>query len=166
MLIGVRFVSAGLMSAVLVSSSATLAGPGATPHGHHAPKGETAYGKPGDPTKPHRVVSVSMDERDGKMLFFPEKVEVKRGEQVRFMLVNRGEIDHEFVIATVDENRQHAAEMKKNPDMEHDDPNAKRLHPKETGEILWQFTKAGEFEFACLIPGHLEAGMKGAIVVR
>ena len=57
-------------------------------------------------------------------------------------------------------------EMQKNPDMEHDDPNAKRLKPKATGEIVWQFTKAGTFDFSCLIPGHREAGMFGTIVVE
>ena len=56
--------------------------------------------------------------------------------------------------------------MKKNPDMEHDDPNAKKLAPKKTDEIVWKFSKAGEFEFACLIPGHREAGMVGTIVVK
>ena len=51
--------------------------------------------------------------------------------------------------------------MQKNPDMEHDDPNAKRLAPKKAGEIVWAFTKPGEFDFSCLIPGHREAGMTG-----
>ena len=57
-------------------------------------------------------------------------------------------------------------EMKKNPDMEHDDPNAKRVKPKEKNEIVWQFTNAGQFEYGCLIPGHREAGMIGTIVVK
>lgn len=56
--------------------------------------------------------------------------------------------------------------MRKNPDMEHDDPNAKRLAPKATGELVWKFSKDGEFEFACLIPGHREGNMIGKIVVK
>ncbi len=56
--------------------------------------------------------------------------------------------------------------MKKNPDMEHDDPNGKRLAPKKTDEIVWKFSKPGEFEYSCLIPGHREAGMVGTIVVK
>jgi uncharacterized cupredoxin-like copper-binding protein len=166
MLTDVRLLVPGLVSFALASSSVVLAGPGTIPHGHHAPKGEMAYGKPGDPKKPAQLVQITMHESDGKMLFSPNKVQVGRGQQVRFQLMNQGEIDHEFVIATIEENRRHAEEMKKNPDMEHDDPNAKRLHPKETGELLWQFTKVGEFEFACLIPGHLEVGMRGTIVVE
>jgi uncharacterized cupredoxin-like copper-binding protein len=56
--------------------------------------------------------------------------------------------------------------MKKFPDMEHDDSNGKRLAISEHRELLWRFTKAGEFEFACLIPGHYEAGMHGKIIVK
>ena len=155
----------GALAALLLAPGLALAGPGGAGHSHGGAE-ETAYGKPGDPKKPARIVPVSMREADGKMLFFPDKLEVRRGEQVRFKLQNGGELAHEFVIATVEENRKHAEEMKKNPDMEHDDPNAKRLDPKKSGEIVWQFTKAGEFEFACLIPGHLEAGMKGTVVVK
>ncbi len=149
--------------AVLLSASATLAGPGAAGHGHGS---ETAYGKAGDPKKPARIVQVVMSERDGKMAFIPDRIEIRRGEQIRFQLRNNGELDHELVLATLEENLKHAVEMQKNPDMEHDDPNAKRLAPKKTGEIVWAFTKAGEFDFSCLIPGHREAGMTGKIIVK
>jgi len=70
------------------------------------------------------------------------------------------------VLPTVTENRKHGALMKKYPDMEHEDPNAITLAPYVTGELLWRFTKKGEFEFACLIPGHHEAGMHGRIIVK
>jgi len=82
------------------------------------------------------------------------------------VLMNGGTEDHEFILATQKENRKHAEEMKKFPEMEHDDPNAKRLSPFNSTEILWKFTKRGEFEFACLIPGHYEAGMHGKIIVK
>ncbi|MGX5733254.1 cupredoxin domain-containing protein [Bosea thiooxidans] len=156
-----RFKLAAL--AVLLSGSAALAGPGAAGHSHGH---DTAYGKPGDPKKPARTISVVMSERDGKMVFIPDRIEVRRGEHVKFALRNNGELDHELVLATLEENLKHAIEMQKNPDMEHDDPNAKRLAPKKTGEIVWQFTKAGEFDFSCLIPGHREAGMTGKIIVK
>ena len=100
------------------------------------------------------------------MVFMPARLEVKKGEQVKFVLRNNGELEHEFVLATTAENLKHAEAMKKNPEMEHDDPNAKRLAPKKTAEIVWKFTKVGEFEYACLIPGHKEAGMVGAIIVK
>jgi uncharacterized cupredoxin-like copper-binding protein len=91
---------------------------------------------------------------------------VKRGEQIRFVLTNSGVLDHEFILASTEENLKHAEEMKKNPDMEHDDPNGKRVAPNKKSEIVWRFTKAGTFEYGCLIPGHREAGMTGIIVVK
>lgn len=148
--------------ALALSAGAALAGPGAA--GHH--DGEVAYGKPGDPKKPARLVQIAMGEKDGKMHFIPNRIEIRRGEQIKFQLRNNGEMDHELVLATLAENLKHAIEMQKNPDMEHDDPNAKRLAPKKTGEIVWAFTKAGEFDFSCLIPGHREAGMTGTVVVK
>ncbi len=132
----------------------------------HGDEHETAYGKPGDPKKPARIVQVVMREQDGRMIFIPDKLRVRKGEQIRFQLRNNGEIDHEFVVGTVEENLKHMKEMEKNPDMEHDDPNAKRLKPKTTGEIVWQFTKAGTFDFSCMIPGHRQSGMFGTIVVE
>jgi uncharacterized cupredoxin-like copper-binding protein len=66
------------------------------------------------------------------------------------------------MLATKAENQKHAEVMKKFPD----DPNAVRLPPLNSGEILWKFTKRGEFEYACLIPEHLEAGMHGKVVVK
>jgi uncharacterized cupredoxin-like copper-binding protein len=135
---------------------------GAPGHSH----GHFSAGAPGNPKRAARVVQVVMREGDGKMLFVPDRLEVKRGEQVRFVLLNHGELEHEFVLATEAENKKHAELMRKYPEMEHDDPNAKRLKQKGKGEILWHFTKRGEFEFACLIPGHREAGMLGKIVVK
>ena len=150
--------------ALMGLASAALASPGAPGHSHgHA---SFSAGQPGDPKKPARIVLVTMREGDGKMMFIPERVEVKRGEQVRFMLTNSGELDHEFVLASTEENLKHAEEMKKNPEMEHDDPNAKRVAPKKKSELVWRFTKAGTFEYGCLIPGHREAGMTGAIIVK
>lgn len=152
--------------AVLSNPAPALAAPGGAPGHGHSHADETAYGKPGDPKKPARLVLVRMGESDGKMYFAPDKIEVKKGEQIRLKLTNAGELDHELVVATLAENLKHAEEMKKNPDMEHDDPNAKRLAPKKTGDIVWHFTKAGEFDFSCLIPGHREAGMTGKIIVK
>ncbi|UOK73746.1 cupredoxin domain-containing protein [Ancylobacter polymorphus] len=132
----------------------------------HSHGDERAYGVPGDPGKPGRIVQVTMRETEGKMEFVPSRLEIRRGEQVKFVLRNNGEMDHEIVIGTLEENLKHAVEMAKNPDMEHDDPNAKRLAPKKTGEIVWRFTKVGEFDFSCLIPGHRESGMFGTIIVK
>jgi uncharacterized cupredoxin-like copper-binding protein len=155
--IGVALVATLLLS---VTASASE-GP---PDQHH--DDSFSAGQPGDATKPSRIVQVTMIESDGKMLFLPSRIEIKKDEQVKFVLRNNGELDHEFILATTAENLKHAESMKKNPDMEHDDPNGRRLAPKKTDQIVWRFTKAGEFEYSCLIPGHREAGMIGMIVVR
>jgi uncharacterized cupredoxin-like copper-binding protein len=157
-------VAAAVFVSIAALAGPASAGPGAKGHSH----GSEAFsaGEPGNPKKPARIVQVTMREGDGKMMFVPERVEVKRGEQVRFMIRNSGLLDHEFILATTDENLKHAEEMKKNPEMEHDDPNAKRVAPGKSSQIVWKFTKAGQFEFGCLIPGHREAGMTGTIVVK
>jgi uncharacterized cupredoxin-like copper-binding protein len=139
------------------------ADPGHAGHDHAV---VAAYGRPGDPAKGGRVVRVVMKETGSGMAFAPERIEVRQGEQVQFVLRNGGEFDHELVIGTIEANRRHAEEMASRPDMAHEDPNAKRLGPKTSGVLRWQFTQAGTFEYACLIPGHREAGMVGTVVVK
>jgi uncharacterized cupredoxin-like copper-binding protein len=151
------------VGAVILSAPSILAAPGPKGHSHKT----FAAGAPGDPGKPARTIEVTMSEtEDAKMLFTPASVEVKRGEQIRFVLKNVGKVDHEFMIDSVQNNAKHKIEMQKNPDMEHDDPNGKRLEPGKGSEILWRFTKPGTFEFACLIPGHYESGMHGKVLVK
>lgn len=152
------------VTAITLSIGTVAAFAAAGPPGH-SHEGFSA-GEPGNPKKPSRVVLVTMREGDGTMTYTPEKVEVKKGEQIKFVIRNNGELDHEFILATTQENLKHAEEMKKNPEMEHDDPNAQRLTPKQAKEIVWKFTKAGTFEFGCLIPGHREAGMIGKVIVK
>jgi len=133
---------------------------------HHDHGGQTAYGEPGDPAKPSRAIDIKMQEGDGSMSFSPSLINVKKGEQIRFKIENLGALDHEFVIATLAENMEHAKMMMQHPGMQHHDANAIRLKPKASGEILWRFTKAGEFDMSCLIPGHREVGMTGKIIVQ
>jgi uncharacterized cupredoxin-like copper-binding protein len=125
-----------------------------------------AAGEPGDPKKPFREIKVEMREGGLRMSFVPDKIEVKLGEQIKFVIWNSGFFDHEFLLDSFAGNAKHKIEMQKNPEMEHDDPNGKRVGVQGTAELLWKFTKRGRFEFACLIPGHYEAGMKGVVVVR
>lgn len=155
---------AGALGALALSTTLALAGPGEAGHSHKA----FAAGEPGDPSKPVvRTIEVTMKEtEDAKMLFEPNKVEIKRGEQVKFVLKNHGSVDHEFMLDSLQNNAKHKVAMQQNPDMEHDDPNGKRLSPKGANEFVWRFTKAGTFEFACLIPGHYESGMHGTVVVK
>jgi uncharacterized cupredoxin-like copper-binding protein len=129
-----------------------------------AHEGHSHYsaGEPGDPNKPARVITVLMNEMD----YTPSKVEVRRGEQIRFVVRNDGTESHEFMLGTTAENLKHAEMMKKHPDMEHADPNGVTVAPNKTAEILWKFSKAGIFEYSCLIPIHRESGMIGTVSVK
>jgi uncharacterized cupredoxin-like copper-binding protein len=147
----------------LAPASMAWADPGHASHDHTV---EAAYGRPGDPAKGGRVIQVVMKETDNGMAFAPERIEVRQGEQVQFVLRNGGELDHELVIGTIEANNEHAQAMASHPDMAHEDANAMRLGPKTSGVLRWQFTHAGTFEYACLIPGHREAGMVGTVVVK
>ena len=123
-------------------------------------------GAPGNPKKPARTVTVVMTDKDGVMKYEPNSVAVKKGEQIRFILENKGEVKHEFILASFEDNKKHGELMKKFPHMEHDEPNGVRLDPGKSAEVLWKFTRAGTFEFGCLIAGHREDGMTGTIVVK
>lgn len=156
-----------LMRAAIIVSAVALTGYVAVQQSSFAHEGhEFAAGEPGNPKRTSKTILITMTERDGKMLFSPNRIEVRRGEQIRFVLTNAGYLTHEFMIATPEENKKHAVLMQKYPDMEHDDANGKTLKTKEKGELIWRFTKRGTFEFACLIPGHYEAGMLGTIIVK
>ncbi|MBX6329971.1 MAG: cupredoxin family protein [Pseudolabrys sp.] len=147
-----------------VAAFVAVASPRWTAYSH---EGENfSAGEPGNTKAPSRIVLITMQDSDGNMRFIPNKLDVKKGEQIKFVIRNGGVIAHEFVLATAAENLEHAKLMQKYPDMEHDDPNAIRLAPGKTGEIVWKFTKAGAFEFSCLIPGHREAGMIGHVIVK
>lgn len=164
----VKSVCGSILGALLGAACLGLSPPAgffaaAFAHGAHE---HFAAGEAGDPKKPFRVVKVTMLEDGKKMLFEPAVVEVRLGEQVRFEIFNEGSWNHEFVLATKAANQKHAELMKKFPAMEHDDPNAVRLSPFASGAILWKFTTRGAFEYACLIPGHLEAGMRGTVIVK
>lgn len=153
-----KLIIAGVLS--LLATSAFASG------NHEGGHGESLAGEPGKKSKVTRTVQVTMKESDdGKMLYMPASVEVKEGQTVRFAIRNAGETDHEFVLDTHDEIMEHKKVMEKFPEMEHDDPNSVRLAPGKSGEIVWKFTTSGTLKFACLIPGHYEAGMHGDLTV-
>lgn len=131
-------------------------------HGGHGGAKEVAFGKAADPKKASRVVRVEMSDQ---MRFTPAQITVKQGEIVRFEPVNKGQVMHEMVLGTMDELKKHAELMKKHPGMEHDEPHMAHVDAGKAGALVWTFNRQGEFEYACLIPGHYEAGMKGRVRV-
>jgi len=122
----------------------------------------TAFGIAADPVKATRTIRVEM--RD-TMRFSPDSIKVKRGDVVRLIVTNEGQLLHELVLGTREELEKHAELMKKFPGMEHDEPHMVHVAPGKSGEIGWKFTRTGTFQFACLIPGHHEAGMIGRVEV-
>ena len=129
----------------------------------HHPGRDDTFGKPGSPTKVSRTVAVDMSDA---MRFNPASVTVKKGETIRFVVKNSGKLKHEMVLGTAKELREHAELMKKFPEMEHEDPNQLSVEPGKKGELVWQFTRVGTFDFACLQPGHFDAGMRGKVAVK
>jgi uncharacterized cupredoxin-like copper-binding protein len=124
---------------------------------------ERAFGREGDPKKVSRTIKVDMSDT---MRFTPDSITVKRGQTVRLVAVNSGAVMHEMVLGTADELKEHAELMRKFPNMEHADANMAHVKPGAKGDIVWQFTKAGEYQFACLMPAHFEAGMVGKVIVK
>ncbi len=133
----------------------------------HAPRSydpvDTDFGAYDALFQPDRIIEVTMHD---SMRFDPPAIEVGKDEVVLFRVRNAGELMHEFVLGTGSSLEQHAEMMKKFPGMEHDEPYMAHVPPGEAQEILWKFDDGGEISFACLLPGHYDAGMKGAVTVR
>jgi uncharacterized cupredoxin-like copper-binding protein len=154
--------SLGLLSLPLAQAHAPAA------HQNHqaksaAPAEQKDWGIAGDPKKATRTIDIRMTD---DMRFAPKTIQVKLGETVRLVAVNAGKVLHEIVIGTPQELKAHAEMMKKHPGMEHEEPYMAHVDPGQKGTIVWTFNRAGSFEFACLIPGHFEAGMIGRITVK
>jgi uncharacterized cupredoxin-like copper-binding protein len=164
-----RSLFTGTLMAALVSVGLMSVPRIACAHGDeaHAKAGATKkeqkpWGIAGDATAARRTIEVGMSDN---MRFTPDRIAVKQGETVRFALKNEGKVLHELVLGTKKELDEHAAVMLKFPGMEHDEPYMVHVPPGKTGEIVWTFNRAGEFDFACLVAGHYQAGMVGRVSV-
>lgn len=155
-------VALGLL--MLAAAGSALAH-GDKPDGHKAAavKEQKEWGIAGDAAKVRRTIHINMGD---DMRFKPDRIEVRQGETVRLAIRNSGKMLHELVIGTQKELDEHAVLMQKFPDMEHDEPYMAHVSPGKSGAIVWTFNRAGEFDFACLIAGHYQAGMRGKIIVR
>lgn len=125
-------------------------------------KEQKDWGIAGDAKAALRTVTLTMDDQ---MRFTPSKLSFKQGETVRFVIKNQGKLLHELVIGTPAELKAHAAMMAKFPTMAHEEPYMSHVAPGNSGGLVWTFNRAGDFEFACLVAGHFEAGMRGTITV-
>lgn len=158
-----KIISIPLLACTLLISNAWAHSPksnhGSTPISQE----QYDWGIGGDVKKVNRTITISMTDN---MRFTPEKINVKLNETVKFVVMNNGKLLHEFVIGTPAELINHAKMMEKFPTMEHDAPYMAHVDSGKSGDIIWNFNRAGQFEFACLLPGHFQAGMKGTIVVE
>ena len=153
-----------LMAAVLATAGHALAHT-EKPHDKKAgpvKKEQKDWGIAGNAKAGMRTVEFRMTDN---MRFTPDKIEVKQGETIKIVIKNSGAVMHEFVLGTKKELEEHAALMVKFPNMEHDEPYMAHVAPGKTGEIIWTFNRAGDFDFACLIAGHYAAGMVGKVKV-
>jgi len=156
----------------LLLATALLAGPAAVfAHGSEAHdeapraaavKEQKPWGIAGDASAARRTITLDMSDN---MRFTPERISVKRGETVRLRVANKGQVMHEIVLGTPASLDEHAQMMLKFPTMEHGEPYMAHVSPGKSGDLVWNFNREGSFDFACLIPGHYQAGMRGTITV-
>ena len=125
-------------------------------------KEQKDWGIAGDTKSTKRVINLVMNDT---MRFTPSAITVKQGDTIRFVVKNQGKQMHEMVIGTKKELDAHAALMVKFPTMEHDEPYMAHVAAGKSQDLIWTFNRAGDFEFACLIAGHYQAGMVGKITV-
>jgi uncharacterized cupredoxin-like copper-binding protein len=150
------------VAALLVAAAAHAHGPQAHGREPNLEMVETEFGRTGDPKNVTRTVDIEMLDA---MRFKPDSITVRQGDTLRLRVRNAGKMLHELVIGTDKELQEHAELMKKHPTMEHDEPYMAHVDAGKRNEIVWQFNRPGDFKFACLIPGHFEAGMVGTIKV-
>lgn len=152
-----------ILAGLVAASSAALAhGDGEHQQTGPVKREQKPWGIAGDAKAAIRTIEIKMTDN---MRFTPDRIEVRQGETIRFVHMNNGNAMHEFVLGTRKELDEHAALMKRFPNMEHDEPYMAHVPPGKQREIVWTFNRTGEFDFACLLPGHYEAGMVGRISV-
>ncbi|ROL75366.1 plastocyanin/azurin family copper-binding protein [Pseudomonas vranovensis] len=143
-----------------------------------SPAHSYAFGQPAPASKATRSVEVVM----GDMYYAPRSLEVKAGETVRFVLVNKGAVAHEFSLGDAVMHARHQKEMlamqgqmdhsamghggmDHGASMQHDDPNTVMVEPGKSAELTWTFSQSTPIEFACNVPGHYQAGMVGKLAI-
>jgi uncharacterized cupredoxin-like copper-binding protein len=134
-------------------------------HGHHqalaAPQ-QQAWGIAAEARAAKLTITLRMTD---DMRFAPGHFSVRLGEMVRLRVENHGWLIHEIVLGTPQTLAEHAELMRRHPGMEHDEPHMAHVSAGKAGELVWRFNRAGSFAFACLIPGHFQAGMQGSFTV-
>lgn len=123
----------------------------------------TGAGEPGQLADVQRTVRIGMDDA---MRYTPNVLTVRRGDTLRLLVSNHGAVMHEIVLGTSEEIEHHLRAMRSDPAMAHGAPYMAHVAPGEEAQLIWRFTQSGTMHYACLLPGHYEAGMTGTIAVR
>lgn len=143
---------------------ATLLGPAAhPPEQRSGAHGASAAGQAGSAAAVSRSVTIGMHDA---MRFSPVRLSVRQGQTVQLDVTNEGQVLHELVLGSAAEIAQHRLAMQQDPGMAHHAPYMLHVAPGRRGTLVWQFSSPGQFEFACLLPGHYEAGMRGTVTVN
>ncbi|MHC6224886.1 cupredoxin domain-containing protein [Pseudomonas sp. X10] len=135
-----------------------------------------AFGEPAPADKATRTVEVLLKD----IAFEPESLQVKAGETVRFVLINQGQLPHEFNLGDKAMHAEHQKEMQvMQGQMDHaamghgghgshghDAANTVLVQPGQRAELTWTFRKSAPIEFACNVPGHYQAGMVGPLTIE
>ena len=136
-------------------------GPGGAGHdegGHAHDNASYSVGEPADMLEVDRTVAVLMSDAM-TYTFDPGLDSIKENQVIKFVVQNKGKIDHEFSIGNQEDQIAHASMMAKMPNMTHDDPNTITVKPGSTKTLVWRFKGEDVVVFACNIPGHYQAGM-------
>lgn len=148
--------------ALLAGASATFAHENVSHASAPVIKEQKAWGIAGDAKDAQRTITLNMTD---DMRFAPDHFSVKKGESLRLRVVNKGQVMHEVVLGTQTSLDEHAQMMLKYPGMEHAEPYMAHVAPDKSEDLIWSFNRAGDFDFACLIAGHYQAGMTGRFTV-
>ena len=110
-----------------------------------------------------RTVEIDMVD----IAFEPDALQVEKGETVRFVFTNTGEIDHDAFIGDRKAQAEHEAEMREDEEAGHggghgdeDSEEAVTVEPGDSGELTHTFDDSGPIEIGCHQPGHYEGGMR------
>ncbi|MFV8461766.1 copper-resistant cuproprotein CopI [Vibrio campbellii] len=125
--------------------------------------GMSEVGMPATGAKPDKVVHVLLS--DDMKITFKNKVEIEPNDVVQFVVMNTGEIDHEFSIGSAAEQLEHREMMKNMGNHAHDSGSTVTVKPGKAKQVLWHFHGDNHVEFACNIPGHAEAGMVKSVTL-
>jgi uncharacterized cupredoxin-like copper-binding protein len=100
--------------------------------------------------------------------YSPSNLTIAAGETIEIEMTNTGSVEHDFNIDKIDLKEKAVSEG--SASMAHDThgqvaPVHLSLASGKRGKIIFTPSKAGEYEIACLVSGHKEAGMVGKLIV-